>query len=529
MDGDSGLRIECVPNGRKELIAKSPMADVKAAPQDNKSREYFVTVDETEKIIAECPDAEWRLIVALARYGGLRTPSETFALTLDCIDWERGRVGILSPKTECHAGREARFIPLFPELRPHLEIVFNAAEPGTTFVINRHRLGSSNLRTQLQRIMERAGVKAWPRLFQNMRASRETELSRRHPLHVVTSWIGNSAPIAARHYLQVTDSDFDAALERDADSDARATQIPTQQPTGYSGKCRQETTQALGIKGLVLESSRLCNSLLDTAKTCLLPPRGTEQGPNSSGKLGFVDERDADSDALSGNSILGDADLVELLHAWPDLSPLRQKGNAMPDYFFDIGKDDRGNRHVKALPHQRDDFDGEIRFNDLAGKRVSIFTALLIIEDRLSKLESIPRVTEIDARLSKLELSAPVSDIEARLTALEAIPRVTEVGSTGGRATAGQAPTPIKRMGRLDRCRFGYRPDPRDNSKLLPDKQEQDTIHRAQLLRSFGLPLREVCRRLDKEGRERRGKKWAGSHSGLRDILQREARVPISG
>lgn len=205
---------------RKKLIAENPMADVKAAPQDNKSREYFVTVEETEKIIAECPDAEWRLIVALARYGGLRTPSETFALTLDCIDWERDRVRILSPKTECHAGREARFIPLFPELRPHLQAVFDAAEPGTTFVINRHRLGSSNLRTQLQRIMERAGVKAWPRLFQNMRASRETELSRRHPLHVVTSWIGNSAPIAARHYLQVTDTDFDAALEC-------ATQIPT--------------------------------------------------------------------------------------------------------------------------------------------------------------------------------------------------------------------------------------------------------------------------------------------------------------
>ena len=91
---------------RKKVIAESPMADVKAAPQDNKSREYFVTVEETEKIIAACPDAEWRLIVALARYGGFRTPSETFALTWGCVDWERSRVRVLSPKTECHAGRE---------------------------------------------------------------------------------------------------------------------------------------------------------------------------------------------------------------------------------------------------------------------------------------------------------------------------------------------------------------------------------------------------------------------------------------
>jgi len=284
---------------RKKLIAENPMAEVKAAPQENKSREYFVTVEETEKIIAECPDAEWRLIVALARYGGLRTPSETFALTLDCIDWERGRVRIISPKTEHNRGGESRFIPLFPELRPHLEEVWEQAEPGSIYVITRYRSANTNLRTQLQRIMARAGVKAWPRLFQNMRASRETELSRRHPLHVVTSWIGNSAPIAARHYLQVTDTDFDAALEhnndadaratqttfqkrgvpslgRDADSDARATHFPTQQPTGDSGKVLQETTQALINQGLVLNSSTICNSLLETAKTYLVPPRGVE-------------------------------------------------------------------------------------------------------------------------------------------------------------------------------------------------------------------------------------------------------------
>ena len=235
---------------RKRLIPESPMADVKAAPQDNKSREYFVSQEETEKVLAACPDAEWRLIVALARYGGLRTPSETFALTLDCIDWERNRVRIPSPKTACHAGRDSRSIPLFPELRAHLEAIFDAAPPGTTYVISRHRLGSANLRTQLLRIMERAGVKPWPRLFQNMRASRETELSRQHPLHVVTAWIGNSAPIAARHYLQVTDSDFDAALRRDAQSDAGATQNPTQQRAGNPGKLEQETTQAPETKGL---------------------------------------------------------------------------------------------------------------------------------------------------------------------------------------------------------------------------------------------------------------------------------------
>lgn len=46
----------------------------------------------------------------------------------------------------------------------------------------------------------------WPRLFQNLRSSAETELASKYPLHVATYWIGNTARIAERHYLQVPGS-----------------------------------------------------------------------------------------------------------------------------------------------------------------------------------------------------------------------------------------------------------------------------------------------------------------------------------
>ncbi|MCX7428999.1 MAG: site-specific integrase [Planctomycetia bacterium] len=259
--------------------------------------------------------------MALARYGGLRTPSETFALTWGCVDWERGRVRIPSPKTECHMGREVRTIPLFQELRSHLEAVFDEAEPGTTYVIGRHRLGSANLRTQLLRIMNRAGVTPWPRLFQNMRASRETELSRRHPLHVVTTWIGNSAPIAARHYLQVTDVDFDAALRHDADPDAQATQNPTQnptrQPTGDPGRLSQEMEQALGSQGLVLETAGVCGYI----QTSIIPPRGVEQGQFSS-----ENTQDAGKWVQPVGDALADPALRLVVSVWPALpEPIRRK------------------------------------------------------------------------------------------------------------------------------------------------------------------------------------------------------------
>jgi hypothetical protein len=60
----------------------------------------------------------------------------------------------------------------------------------------------------MTRLLRRAGVSGWPRLFHSMRASRQTELQREFPLHVVCSWLGNSPRIAQQSYLLVTEDDF---------------------------------------------------------------------------------------------------------------------------------------------------------------------------------------------------------------------------------------------------------------------------------------------------------------------------------
>lgn len=56
-----------------------------------------------------------------------------------------------------------------------------------------------------------AGLTVWRKEFQHLRSSRETELAEMFPLHVVTAWLGNSQPVALKHYLQVTDTHFAAA------------------------------------------------------------------------------------------------------------------------------------------------------------------------------------------------------------------------------------------------------------------------------------------------------------------------------
>lgn len=265
---------------RRELVQRNPFDDIKCAVGANPSRLYFVSRDDAEKVLAACPDAEWRLIFALSRYAGLRCPSEHLALRWGDVNWEHNRMTVRSPKTEHYDGKASRLVPIFPELLPYLLEAFEQAPDGGEYVITRCRDGSINLRTQLERIIRRAGLQPWPKLFHNLRATRETELAETFPLHVVCAWIGNSSAIAAKHYLQVTDEHFNRAISGGGLDMEKAAQNPTRQPHANGRKASQaegRKTKNPANRGAFQGTAVGC----DDPNNYLLPPRGLE--PLSSG------------------------------------------------------------------------------------------------------------------------------------------------------------------------------------------------------------------------------------------------------
>lgn len=67
---------------RHRLIDRNPFAELRGVSVlPNKSRDFFVTREIAKQVLAACPDAQWKLLFALSRYGGLRCPSEHLALT----------------------------------------------------------------------------------------------------------------------------------------------------------------------------------------------------------------------------------------------------------------------------------------------------------------------------------------------------------------------------------------------------------------------------------------------------------------
>jgi integrase len=244
---------------RQKLLAENPFGDMKGiSVRGNKSREFFITPDMADKIIDACPDAQWRLIFVLSRYGGLRCPSEHVRLRWTDIDWANSRMTVHSPKTEHHGGKATRVVPIFPEVRKYLDEVWQLAPKGSEFVIARYRDADQNLRTTFEKIIKLASLKPWPKLFQNLRATRETELAEQYPIQVVCEWIGNSQAVAKRHYLQVTESHFAQAIAEAIAADGSAEDVA------------QNVAQSGAVSGRIEPSGQLKNRVLplETATDC---------------------------------------------------------------------------------------------------------------------------------------------------------------------------------------------------------------------------------------------------------------------
>ena len=257
------------------MIERNPFAEVKAAPQTGQTPKRFITPEEARQLIEAAPDADWRCIIALARYGGLRCPSEVLRVRWADVDWSRDRMRVQSPKTERHAGKGARFVPLFPELRAILMDAFEQAPEGAEFVVHHYRDNTANLRTHLRRIIERAGMNDWPKLFNALRASRATELMNQYPAKLCTEWMGHSQAIAEAHYQQVRDEDYTRAASTPIERVSKSVSLVSQNASQHepatnctdsqmgaqtkkgqafmpvpSTSCSLVQTESMGIRGL---------------------------------------------------------------------------------------------------------------------------------------------------------------------------------------------------------------------------------------------------------------------------------------
>ena len=106
----------------------------------------------------------------------------------------------------------------------------------------------------------------------NLRASCQTELSARFPLHVVCTWLGNTTTVATQHYLTVRESDFENALSPQPTTPTSRLQNALQQtaemPRPGSHAASAQKAQRLAVQAFT--------SGCDPVHSSLMPPEGLE-------------------------------------------------------------------------------------------------------------------------------------------------------------------------------------------------------------------------------------------------------------
>ena len=247
------------------VLTANPFAKIKAGDVLDKTRQRYVTEGEIEALLGVCPDTDWKIVLALAYYAGLRCPSEINALTWADVNWGTKHLLVRSPKTRRDSNSGVRHVPMAPELFMLLLGAFSEAGEGATRVMARP-MSKVNLRTTLYKLMDRAGIKHFGKPFQNMRCTCETNwLVAGVPEYQVSEWIGHQVQISRRHYdlvrTQYAEMITGGEKKSGAQSGALAAQNPAQQAAAGNRTHSQEEPE-------VMAEGELCETVRNGAAGC---------------------------------------------------------------------------------------------------------------------------------------------------------------------------------------------------------------------------------------------------------------------
>ena len=193
-----------------EWLLKNPFVGISGSAEVNLDRQVYVDRKTIYRVMEHCRDDHDRLLLALARFGGLRIPSEVRLLRFSVFT-ENAILIHRDTKTG------AREVPLFGEIRE----IFDRIQAGLGKDFKPSDLVFGNLGSFRMRIfvaIRAGGVEQWPKLFVNLRSSCITDMVERgYTEKTLDAIFGNSSVIRSRHYVQFRkDKEYAKVLKDDA-------------------------------------------------------------------------------------------------------------------------------------------------------------------------------------------------------------------------------------------------------------------------------------------------------------------------
>lgn len=191
---------------RLDIIAKNPFADEKSAPQKVAHRSDYISPKAFLPLLDHCPDDNWRLMFALARFAGLRR-NEILSVRWQDIDWQKHQLAVNAEGTADTKHHE-RAVPIGSTLYQLLSDAAPDDRTGDTNIVTLTDSSSGHFYRQLHKIIEQSGAPAWRKPLHSLRAHCEIDWQKYGVMNAAKC-IGHSAQVAADHYHSVTDDVMD--------------------------------------------------------------------------------------------------------------------------------------------------------------------------------------------------------------------------------------------------------------------------------------------------------------------------------
>ncbi len=194
---------------KRRLISENPFEDIPKASVANMTDETVVPVDDVMKMIHHTTEPEDKILLALARFAGVRVPSE-----IEQMRWrDVGSNGVLTihAKKTKRWGNAKRELPMLTDLRSILQECKPPGALDDDFVLPTLRT-YSGLGVRFARLRKSVGIPTWKKFFSMLRKSCASDLTKNYPIADVSVWLGNSPAVLAKYYIRRQASGYTASV-----------------------------------------------------------------------------------------------------------------------------------------------------------------------------------------------------------------------------------------------------------------------------------------------------------------------------
>ncbi|MGY8770912.1 MAG: tyrosine-type recombinase/integrase [Pirellulales bacterium] len=200
---------------KKEWIKENPFDHIVCRRHIDRDRIQYMTVKQAEQVLDTLTCNQHRLFFALARFGGLRMPSEANNLKWPDVDFDESTISIEPVKVNV----QGRTMPLWPEIYQLAWEEFTAwqdSDRTDDYVIHRHRTinrdGNSVVSTKIvqhvKSVYSKVGLESFHKPMQNLRTSCENDLKRILTESQLIEFMGHTTKIAQDHYRKATAEEY---------------------------------------------------------------------------------------------------------------------------------------------------------------------------------------------------------------------------------------------------------------------------------------------------------------------------------